>query len=113
MQIQTLIINPIPIDELTHDDIHKYKITEDRCAIIQLKDKIINVPAEGGTFDVSTFDVNEGDRINAKLYIYDRNPGSNNYFTVIGSPLLLKHNGESHVKFVQWGPAISFSLTNC
>lgn len=115
MQIKTLKVKPIPIDQLTHDDIHKHGMTTNRCAVINLKGNTINVPAEGGTFDVSLFDINEGDRIDAKLYIYDRKPGGNNYFTVNGPCLVLKpgSNGEACVKFVQWGVAISFHLANC
>ncbi|AYV76107.1 MAG: hypothetical protein Terrestrivirus4_155 [Terrestrivirus sp.] len=115
MQINTLKVQPIPVDELTHDDIHKYGITTDRCAVINLKGNTLSVPAEGGTFDISLFDIHEGDRIDAKLYIYDRKPGSGHYFTVTGPSLILKpgSDGEAHVKFVQWGIAISFHLANC
>lgn len=111
-KVTKLIIDPIHVDELTYNDIHVYHITDAASAIINLPNGIkLNVPKSGETFDLSGLNIKNGSAIDAKLYMYDRQPSDDDsYFIVHGN--LQAINGVAHMHFRQNGPAIYFHLCN-
>jgi len=116
IQVSKLIIDPIPVDELTETDINEYHMTDDASAVIILPNgATLNVPKSGGSFDVAGSGLTVGSTFKSKLYMYDRQPNDPVYgdvhFAVQSGPITVK-DGIARMKFVQGGPAITFSLIN-
>jgi len=112
-KINRLIIQEIPIDELTESDLQIGMTTDRHAEILFPDNSTLAIPSEGGVFDVSGYNLYNGSWLNAKLWIYDRQTPSI-YFTVIGRINNSNTNNTdvATIKFVQQFPAIAFHLVN-
>ena len=116
IKIKYLIVDPIRVDELSEYD-KKHNITDAASAIIKLPNgTTLNVPKEGGKFDISGCGLHEGRNLYSKLYIYDRQPnhpkyGNGCYFSVESQNIKAKE-GIARVYYQQKSPLICFSMLN-
>ena len=116
LQVKTLIIDPIPIDK-NNNRCPFYMMNVASAKILLSNNTILNIPKNGGTFDISHLDIFAGRTLECKLYIYERQPndpkyGDNCYFHVKSEPIRITF-GVARMQFKQVGiGGLYFCLVN-